>query len=134
MPGIPDRFYDHYVQEPMQKIVTDRLRPEGENDAYGVEQAQGQLRQAYALIKREMEAKTWMMGDVFTLADCAAAPALFYANTVVPFGEAHGRLADYLGRLMARPSYARVLEEARPYFALFPMEQKPQIPGAAGRA
>jgi glutathione S-transferase len=129
-----DRFYDHYVQEPMQKIVTDRLRPEGENDAYGVEQAQGQLRQAYALIKREMEAKTWMMGDVFTLADCAAAPALFYANTVVPFGEAHGRLADYLGRLMARPSYARVLEEARPYFALFPMEQKPQIPGAAGRA
>jgi glutathione S-transferase len=129
-----DRFYDHYIQEPMQKIVTDRLRPEGRNDPYGVEQAQGQLRQAYALIEREMEAKTWMMGDVFTLADCAAAPALFYANTVVPFGEAHGRLADYLGRLMARPSYARVLEEARPYFALFPREQKPQIPGAAGRA
>ncbi len=122
-----DRFYDHYVQEPMQKIVTDRLRPEGRNDAYGVEQAKAQLRQAYALIEREMEAKTWMMGDVFTLADCAAAPALFYANTVVPFGETEGRLKAYLDRLMARPSFARVLEEAQPYFALFPLERKPQI-------
>ena len=76
-----------------------------------------------------MEAKTWMMGDVFTLADCAAAPALFYANTVVPFGETEGRLKAYLDRLMARPSFARVLEEAQPYFALFPLERKPQIRG-----
>jgi glutathione S-transferase len=129
-----DRFYDHYVQEPMQKIVTDCLRPEGQNDSYGVEQAKGHLREAYAVIEREMEAKTWMMGPAFTLADCAAAPALFYANTVVPFGEADGRLTAYLGRLMARPSFARVLEEAQPYFTLFPMEQKPQIPGAAGGA
>jgi glutathione S-transferase len=129
-----DRFYDHYVQEPMQKIVTDRLRPEGQNDSYGVEQAKGQLREAYALIEREMEAKTWMIGEAFTLADCAAAPALFYANTVVPFGEADGRLTAYLGRLLARPSFARVLEEAQPYFPLFPMERKPQISGAAGGA
>jgi glutathione S-transferase len=73
-----------------------------------------------------------MMGDAFTLADCAAAPALFYANTVVPFGAPHRNLAAYLARLMARPSFARVLEEAEPYFGLFPMEQKPQIaaPGA----
>jgi glutathione S-transferase len=129
-----DRFYDHYVQEPMQKIVTDRLRPEGENDAHGVAQAQAQLRQAYALIERQMEAKTWMMGDVFTLADCAAAPALFYANTVVPFGDDDGRLKAYLDRLMARPSFARVLEQAQPYFALFPLERKPQLPSAAARA
>jgi glutathione S-transferase len=129
-----DRFYDHYIQEPMQKIVTDRLRPEGRNDPYGVEQAQGQLRGAYAVIEREMAAKPWMMNDVFTLADCAAAPALFYANTVVPFGKTHRKLIAYLDRLMARPSFARVLEEAQPYFALFPMEQKPQIPGAAGGA
>ena len=81
-----------------------------------------------------MAAKTWMMGDVFTLADCAAAPALFYANTVVPFGETHGRLKAYLDRLMARPSFARVLEEAQPYFALFPMERKPQIPGTSAAA
>jgi glutathione S-transferase len=127
-----DRFYDHYVQEPMQKIVTDRLRPVGKNDAYGVEQAKTQLRKAYQVIEPELEAKTWMMGDAFTLADCAAAPALFYANTVVPFPETHGKLAAYLDRLMARPSFARVLEEAQPYFRLFPMEKKPQIarPGA----
>ena len=129
-----DRFFDHYIQEPMQKIVTDRLRPEGRNDAYGVEQAQAQLRQAYALIEREMEAKTWMMGDVFTLADCAAAPALFYADTVVPFGETEGRLKAYLDRLMARPSFARVLEEAEPYFTLFPLERKPQIRSAGTSA
>jgi glutathione S-transferase len=122
-----DRFYDHYVQAPMQKIVTDRLRPEGKNDSYGVEQAKAQLHEAYRVIEREMESKTWTMGNDFTLADCAAAPALFYANTVVPFGGAHKNLPAYLDRLMARPSFARVLAEAQPYFALFPMERKPQV-------
>ena len=128
-----DRFYDHYVQEPMQKIVTDRLRPAGKNDAYGVEQAKTSLLQAYEVIEQRMAATPWMMGDAFTLADCAAAPALFYANTVVPFGGQHRKLSAYLGRLMARPSFARVLGEAQPYFTLFPMEKKPQIarPGVA---
>src|SRR5262249_7796609 len=98
-----DRFYDHYVQEPMQKIVGDRLRPEGKADAYGVELAKAQLRQAYGVMEREMDSKTWTIGDDFTLADCAAAPALFYANTVVPFAETHKNLAAYLDRLMARP-------------------------------
>jgi glutathione S-transferase len=129
-----DRFFDHYIQEPMQKIVTDRLRPEGKNDLYGVEQARKQLHDAYAVVEQQMAANSWMMDDAFTLADCAAAPALFYANTVVPFGEAHGRLAGYLDRLMARPSFARVLEEAQPYFPLFPMERKPQIPGTSAAA
>jgi len=127
-----DRFYDHYVQEPMQKIVTDRLRPAGRNDAFGVEQAQAQLHAAYAMSEQAMAARTWMMGDAFTLADCAAAPALFYANTVVPFGATYGKLTAYLDRLMARPSFARVLEEAEPYFTHFPLENKPRIarPGA----
>ena len=85
-------------------------------------------------MEREMAARTWMMGDGFTLADFAAAPALFYADTVVPFGAAHRELTAYLGRLMARPSFARVLEEAEPYFRLFPMEKKPAIarPGVPG--
>jgi glutathione S-transferase len=122
-----DRFYDHYVQEPMQKIVADRLRPAGSNDGYGVGQAKGQLREAYAVIEREVAPKTWMMGDAFTMADCAAAPALFYAHTVVPFGETQSRLAAYLDRLTGRPSFARVLGEAEPYFRLFPMEKKPAI-------
>jgi glutathione S-transferase len=125
-----DRFYDHYVQEPMQKIVTDRLRPAGENDAYGVEQAKAQLHQAYGVIEREMNSRTWTMGSDFTLADCAAAPALFYANTVVPFGPTEQNLSAYLDRLMARPSFAQVLDEAQPYFALFPMERKPRRGGS----
>jgi glutathione S-transferase len=73
-----------------------------------------------------MQSKTWALGDDFTLADCAAAPALFYANTVVPFGQTEKNLSAYLDRLMARPSFARVIEEAEPYFKLFPMENKPQ--------
>src|SRR6266481_361786 len=122
-----DRFYDHYVQEPMQKIVADRLRPEGKADAYGAELAKAQLQQAYGVMEREMELKIWAIGDDFTLADCAAAPALFYANTVAPFAETHKNLAAYLDRLMVRPSFARVLEEAQPYFNLFPLERKPKI-------
>jgi glutathione S-transferase len=131
-----DRFYDHYVQEPMQKIVTDRLRPAGKNDAYGVVQAKTQLHEAYKVLEQEIAAKTWTTGEAFTLADCAAAPALFYANTVVPFGETQSNLTAYLDRLMTRPSYARVLEEAQPYFRLFPMEKKPRIagPGASSSA
>jgi glutathione S-transferase len=122
-----DRFHDHYVQEPMQKIVGDRLRPDGSHDPFGVEQAKEQLRQAYGVLERAMESKTWAVGNTFTLADCAAAPALFYADTVSPFGDDHRNLAAYLGRLMARPSFARVLKEAEPYFKLFPLEPKPQI-------
>ena len=129
-----DRFYDHYVQEPMQKIVTDRLRPDDRNDPFGVSQAKAQLGQVYDVIEREMHAKTWMMGDDFTLADCAAAPALFYANTVVAFEETHRHLPAYLDRLMARASFARVLTEAQPYFKLFPLEKKPQIDGHGATA
>jgi glutathione S-transferase len=128
-----DRFFDHYLQLPMQKIVTDRLRPAGRNDAWGVEQASAQLHEAYEVLEQEIAAKTWMLGDTFTLADCSAAPALFYANTVVPFAETQKNLAAYVGRLMARPSFARVLEEAEPYFTLFPMERKPRIAAGDGQ-
>jgi glutathione S-transferase len=126
-----DRVYDNYVQEPMQKIVTDRLRPDGQNDSFGVERAKTQLREVYALIERELEGKTWMMGNAFTLADCAAAPALFYADTVIPFGEEYQNLSAYLDRLMTRPSFARVLAEAEPYFRFFPLERKPRLSRSA---
>jgi glutathione S-transferase len=115
-----DRFYDLYVQEPMGKIVTDRIRPPGTNDHYGVNVAKAKLETAYAMIDREMATKVWATGDAFTMADCAAAPALFYANLVVPFGEAHANVAAYLARLKARPSVARVFAEAQPYFSMFP--------------
>jgi glutathione S-transferase len=115
-----DRFYDLYVHEPMQKIVTDRLRPAGWNDPHGVEQARAMLQTSLGMIDRDMAAKTWAMGEPFTMADCAAAPALFYADKVTPFAESHPNAAAYLGRLKQRPSFARVLEEAQPYFKMFP--------------
>jgi glutathione S-transferase len=115
-----DRFYDLYVNQPMQKVVTDRLRPAGQNDPYGVDQAKALLHTAYGMIDEEMATKTWAMGDAFTMADCAAAPAMFYANLVMPFGDTHESTAAYLGRLMERPSFARAVKEAQPYRALFP--------------
>jgi glutathione S-transferase len=117
-----DRFYDLYVHLPMQKIVGDRLRPAGAKDPHGVEEAKARLQSCYGMIDKELAGKTWAMGDVFTLADCAAAPALFYGNKVKPFGDAHGNVAAYLDRLQARPSFARVIKEAEPYFAMFPGE------------
>jgi glutathione S-transferase len=115
-----DRFYDLYVHLPMQKVVGDKLRPAGKNDPYGVDLAKAQLQTAYDMIDREMATRTWAMGDAFSMADCAAAPALFYANLVVPFGGTHKNVAAYLGRLMERPSFARAVEEAKPYLALLP--------------
>jgi glutathione S-transferase len=91
-----------------------------------VKQAKKQLLEAYKVAEPMMQSKTWAMGEDFTLADCAAAPALFYANTVMPFGRTEKNLSDYLERLMGRSSFARVLEEAQPYFSLFPMENKPK--------
>jgi glutathione S-transferase len=115
-----DRFYDLYVNQPMQKIVTDRLRPAGHNDPYGVDQAKALLRTAYGMIDGEMATKTWAMGDAFTMADCAAAPAMFYANLVMPFGDTYENAAAYFRRLMERPSFTRAVKEAEPYRALFP--------------
>jgi len=115
-----DRFYDHYVHEPMQKIVTDKLRPEGSRDPFGVEAARRTMRTAYGMIDRDMADKPWAAGESFSMVDCAAAPALFYALKVEPAGEGQRHLAAYFERLMARPSFARVVEEAKPYFKYFP--------------
>lgn len=117
-----DRFYDLYVHLPMQTIVGDRLRAAGSKDAQGVEEARARLRTAYAMIEQQMTAGGWAMGGDFNLADCAAAPALFYGNKVEPFGAAQKNLSAYLERLTARPSFARVLKEAKPYFHMFPKE------------
>ena len=117
-----DRFYDLYVHLPMQKIVVDRLRPEGKRDPHGVEEARAQLRTSYAMIEQQMASGGWAMGEDFTLADCAAAPSLFYGNMAEPFGDGHKYVAAYLERLKARPSFARVLREAEPYFQMVPKE------------
>jgi glutathione S-transferase len=115
-----DRFYDLYVHLPMQKAVGDRLRPAGNSDLYGVDEARARIESCYGMIDKEVATRTWAMGDSFTIADCAAAPALFYGNMVVPIGDAHKHLTAYFERLKARPSFARVLKEAEPYFAMFP--------------
>jgi glutathione S-transferase len=115
-----DRFFDLYMHEPMQKIVGDRMRPPDKKDSLGVEEARARLSTSYGMIDREMRERTWAMGDAFSLADCAAAPALFYANEVLPIDEEHAGTRAYFNRLKARPSYARTLAEAEPYFAMFP--------------
>ena len=117
---LQDRFYDLYVNVPMQKVVTDKLRPSGKNDPYGVEAARTLLHTACSMVEQDMATKTWATGDAFTMADCAAAPALFYANMLTPLGDAYPNAAAYLRRLMDRPSFARAIKEARPYFALVP--------------
>jgi glutathione S-transferase len=104
----------------MGKIVTDRIRPAGHNDPHGVEEARALLRTALDVVETETAGKTWAIGEAFTMADCAAAPALFYADKMMPLGAAHPRAAAYLDRLMQRPSFARVLKEAEPYFKMFP--------------
>ena len=115
-----DRFFDLYVNVPMQKLVTDKLRPAGKNDPYGVDDAKKLLQTALGMLDHDMATKTWVMGDGFTMADCAAAPPLFYANMLMPFGTTHKNAARYLDRLMKRPSFARAVEEAQPYLKLMP--------------
>ena len=119
-----DRIFDLYVQLPMQKIVADAMRPAGEKDPRGVADAQATIATAYSVIDARMRDRTWAAGSGFTLADCAATPALFYASIVAPIPAGHPHLAAYFERLLARPSVARVLREAQPYFHLFPMRER----------
>lgn len=115
-----DRFFDWHVHDHMQKIVGNKLRPEDAKDPFGTAQRRAKLRTSYAILNDHLAGKTWVMGDDFTLADCSAAPALFYAELVEPFGPEHTHLASYQARLKQRPSFARVIEEAKPFFRFFP--------------
>ena len=117
-----DRFYDLYVHLPMQKIMVDRLRPADKRDSHGVEEARAQLKTSYRMIEQQMAAGTWALGEAFSMADCAALPPLFYGNMVEPFGDTHNNVAGYFERPKARPSIARVMKEAEPYFGMVPKE------------
>jgi glutathione S-transferase len=116
-----DRSLDLYLHLQMQKVVGDRLRPAGAKDSHGVEQARAQIRKSYDIFEAQLTGSEWAMSDSFGLADCAAAPPLFYCSQIEPFGERR-KLTAYFERLKARPSFARVLKEAEPYFAMFPRE------------
>ena len=121
-----DRVFDNYVMAPMQKIVADVMRPEGAKDTTGVGEARATLDKAYDWIDRRLAGRAWSAGGTFTLADCAAAPSLFYADWVHPIATQHARLRDHRANLLARASVARAVDEARPYRRLFP-------PGAPDR-
>ena len=121
-----DRVFDNYVMTPMQAIVSDHTRPADSRDPTSREQAHMLLDRSYAWLEGALTGKPWAVGKTFTLADCAAAPSLFYADWVHPIGDAHPTLAAYRARLLERPSFARAVEEGRPFRSLFP-------PGAPDR-
>jgi glutathione S-transferase len=115
-----ERFYDLHVHDPMQKIVGDKLRPADGHDPIGVGEARERMRTALRIAEGEMATRRWAAGDLFSMADCAAAPPLFFINKMTPLSAEFPHMSAYLDRLMKRPSYARVLVEAQPYLAMFP--------------
>jgi glutathione S-transferase len=121
-----DRFFDNYVSTPMQSIVADFIRAAPDRDPINVKQATATLNAAYAWLDSLMATREWAAGEGFSLADCAAAPALFYSDWVHPIDEKLVNARAYRSRLLARPSVARAVDEARPYRHFFP-------PGAPDR-
>lgn len=121
-----DRVFDNYVMDPMQRVVGDYLRPEADRHPPTVAEAETAFDRIYDWLEARMAGRTWAVGDTFTLADCAAAPALFYADWIRPIGNDRLALTAYRARLLARPSVARCVEAARPWRPHFP-------PGAPDR-
>ena len=116
-----DRFFDNYIHAQVQRIVGDSLRNPADRDPYGIHEARARLDTAYAWLDQRMATREWAAADAFTLADCAAAPALFYADWTHRIGEPFGNVHAYRQRLLARPSFARCVEGGRPYRHLFPL-------------
>ena len=116
-----DRFFDNYVMTPMQKPVFEALRPEPTRMEEIMAATRQALDTAYAWLEAKLSGRTWAAGDSFTMADCAAAPALFYADWVHPIGPDFPNLRTYRARLLTRPSFARAVDEARPYRHYFPL-------------
>jgi glutathione S-transferase len=116
-----DRFFDNYVETPLGKFVSDSMRDEKGRDAKGVADARTMLDTAYSWLEQRMAGREWAVHDRFSLADCSAAPALFYADWVQPIGDAFPNVRAYRSRLNARPSFARAIDEARPYRPHFPL-------------
>ena len=116
-----DRFFDIYVMTNMQKAGNDVLRPEASRDPYGVAQARAELRTAYDWLEVNLGDGPWAIGNQFTLADCAAAPSLFYADWLEEIGPQRPTLSAYRARLLAQPVVARAVDEGRPYRKFFPM-------------
>jgi len=115
-----DRFFDLHVHTHMQRIIGERMRPADKKDPLGLSQAQAALDTALGIAEKSIAGRSWAAGDEFTMADCAAAPALFYIDTGIAPLAAYPNLSNYLARLKQRPSYARALAEAEPYMHMLP--------------
>lgn len=121
-----DRLCDGYVSDAVQAIVFDTLLERFDERAVG--QARDRMNMAYGMLEGQLERHEFLAGDAFTIADCAAAPGLFYALALHPWDErAHPRLTNYYRALARRPSYAKVIEDARPYRHLFPLPWPPDF-------
>jgi glutathione S-transferase len=116
-----DRVFDNYVMTPMNALVRNAMRAPDDRHPPSVTEARSQLDAIYAWLDERMADRRWAVGDTFTLADCAAAPSLFYADWAHPIAPAHVHLRRYRQQLLARPSYARANNEARPYRSYFPL-------------
>ena len=116
-----DRVFDNHVMTPVQTRVGESLRPDGGRGAEAQSEAEAKLETAYGWLEEELAGREWAAGEAFTLADCAAAPSLFYADWVHPIGADYPVLRAYRSRLLERPSFRRCVEEARPYRPLFPL-------------
>ena len=116
-----DRVFDHHLQANQQRIIYNALRAEADRDPLIVTEAKAKLETAYVWLDGVMSDRTWAAGEVFTLADCGAAPGLLYAHWTHPLPEQLTNLWGYRRRLLARPSYVRALDEARPYRNYFPL-------------
>lgn len=119
---LADRFYDLHVNDQMGRVVGDRLRPPGGHDPIGVDSARRRLQTALEIADAQLATRTWAAGETFSMADCSAAPALFYADKILPLAKAFPHVRAYLERLMQRPSCARTFAEAAPYMHMFPAE------------
>lgn len=114
-----DRFFDLHVQVPMNQIVVDRI-----NATHGdLTRQRAALLTAYGMLERQLASGAWAAGADFSMADCAAAPALFYASTLEPFRDDHQHLSAYFDKLVRRPSVERVIDEAKPYFSMYPFAE-----------
>jgi len=116
-----DRFFDNYISTPQQKVVFNAIRGEADRDPYGVQEARAMLETAYAWLDKRMATREWATGAAFTLADCGAAPFLFYADWTHPIDARFAHVRAYRERLLARPSVKRAVDEARPYRSYFPL-------------
>ena len=115
-----DRFSDFYVMTPMQSLTAELLKPDGGRSEAAAAAARSLLLKSYTAMNRQLDARTWLAGESFSMADCAAAPALFYAVAYVPVPESDAHLLAYFERLMSHPAVAAVVDAARPWFAYFP--------------